>query len=178
MSRFGSASGFDVVGIRVVRLCSALWFGVVVLGVVVWIGVKVRCQAERWGTALVQHQALRWGLAWSEVWVWRHQAWSWGMARHWGAAAGLVSGFGSELLLSVRVRLGVGVCYLAWRRGSALRFSLALWFVVGVWLGVRVWCLWGRSGFGGFVLLSMSLWGNSGLTTRLSWDGLEVFVLF
>ena len=39
-------------------------------------------------------------------------------------------------------------------------------------------CLWGRSGFGGCILLSLSTWGDSGLTTRSSWDGLNVLAFF
>ena len=41
MLSFGSASGFDKVGLGIGWSCSALWFGVVVLRVVVWIGVVV-----------------------------------------------------------------------------------------------------------------------------------------
>ena len=53
-----------------------------------------------------------------------------------------------------------------------------MWYGVRVQLGVRARCIWGCSGFDGCVFLSLSPWGDSGSTTILSWDGLEVFVLF
>ena len=72
---FGLASGFDVVGIGVGWPCSVLCFGVVILGVVVfidvgvgvvigvviWLGVRVWRWDQRQGTSLIRRLDWHWG---------------------------------------------------------------------------------------------------------------------
>ena len=134
------ASRFDAVGIGVGRPRLALWFGVVVLGVVVQLGVGVwHCYrscglAWRWGSASL-----------SELWFGsasRFGVRSGVRVQHWfgvriGVGVRYGVGFGFVVVrLGDGVWLGFGVRRQAWHQGLVSGFGSASWFIVG--LGVEV----------------------------------------
>ena len=169
---------FHVVGLVVDRFRG---FGVVPV-FLVWLGVRVWHHAQRRGTALVRRRYRRQSMPLVVVFSWR-----------WGAAMGMVLGFGVGVQLSVVVRRrglywrrgsvsefsvvvrrrGSARHWRARRRGLASGFGLASWFGVGVCLsvgylgfGVRVW-LGVVGGWRWGLLLDTADW-RRGLTSGLA----------
>ena len=109
------------------------------------------------------------------VWVLGLGLASLGSALGYGSALGLAPGYGSAL--GCGSRLGVAV-----RIGVVVRLGVMVWLGVVVrrqgldrrWGSVSSGTLW----IGVCVLFSLSPWGDSGPTARLSWHGLEMFILF